>query len=273
MALYFYRCIIFSILILSLLRGGESLAQWQPASCIIKHANLIYKGDEPPAPIKLTPIIRTVDGVSAELTLLSPGESEVLDVVFDLPKKTHQQTAQQDEELHQIAKYLTIASTSIETAEILQKLKLHQKQFPELPISIRKLGPPVMQEKTNTYCAYAGPNCWNAALTWFFPKTTPEYTSPEVMESNLQVRFHVISTNDSIRYGDLIAIRQSIFGSDYLLHTAIYLGNGLVWHKGGAHPEYPYVFSTLKNMFRDYENKINRGGVYHETYRLNQHLN
>jgi|GEM_PF-6298445 len=263
--LCFRRSIIFAIIFstfLSVLSDSESFAQTKLGPCAINQANLIYKGDEPPAPIELIPIIRTIHGVSAEMTILEPGHSEILDVVFNLPKNTAS-----GQELNQIAKYL---AGNFSAVEIFQKLKQHQNQHPESPISLKEIGPPVMREKTNTYCNYSGPNCWNATLLWFFPQTATRYTSPAEMESTLNSEFHLISRDDQIRYGDVITIRQSIFGNDLILHTAVYLGNGLVWHKGGARAKYPYVFSTLKNMFRDYEALMIRGGVYHETYRLNQ---
>lgn len=230
-------------------------SQAEQLNCPDRYALLIFQQDSS-SPLKMTPLLRTEAGFSIDLSENTSGNSEIFDVLLEIPSA------------HLIDSLVQTLAVNLDPNEIIKKIKDHLAKNPLKPISLKEVGPAVMRERTNSSAIDHGPNCWNAALSWYFPKTVQEYTPPETMESALKTRFKKLTPEAPLNYGDLIAFRRSHFGSDYLLHTAVYLGGGLVWHKGSSSKNQPYVFSTLRNLLQNYKDTLSQGGVYQEVYRL-----
>lgn len=255
--LWIQRGVFWPLIFIYFLMNGVSQAE--TPSCAERYALLNYQQDAA-APLKLTPLLRTEAGFLIDLSEYAPGDSQIFDVLLEIP--THFA-------FDHLVKTLAISQ---DPNEITKTLKTHLAQNPGKPISLKEVGPAVMREKTNSSSVEDGPNCWNATLAWYFPNTPQEYTKPEEIETLLQTRFQKLPPKAQLKYGDLIALRRTHYGSDYILHTAVYLGGGIAWHKASSSKKEPYVFSTLKNILQNYEQTLSQGGVYHTIYRLHQPL-
>lgn len=202
--------------------------------------------------VLLTPIYK-----KTEPNLPTPESSDITDVLLQVPTSP--------KAIQQLAQSLAITP---ELQNKIGEIESLLSQNAGHSLSLKEVSPTIVREKTNTSTGTSGPNCWNATLGWFFSNTPIQYTTPEAMESILNSRFRLLQFGEPPAYGDMIALRQSFHGQIYLLHTAIYLGNHLLWHKSGSSGSSPYVFSTLENMLHDYALNLSRGGFYHELYRI-----
>jgi hypothetical protein len=83
------------------------------------------------------------------------------------------------------------------------------------------------QKKVDTQNNYSGPNCWNTTIKWFNNKRPLQYTSPEIIERWLRT-----STVFTTKLGFETIIVY--YDEDHnIIHTAIHIGAGLVFHKRG----------------------------------------
>lgn len=82
-----------------------------------------------------------------------------------------------------------------------------------------------------------GPNCWNATIFWFEPNHPIEYVPPEVMVKWIDT----FTKEDELklcRPGDILAMSNKEEG---LLHTAVWVAPGVLFHKRGIANEWTFV--------------------------------
>lgn len=83
----------------------------------------------------------------------------------------------------------------------------------------------------------AGPNCWNATILFFKPSEEIRYVSPEEMIDWI----HANTSDDEYklcRPGDIFAMSNEDSG---LLHTAVWVAPGILFHKRGIANEWEFV--------------------------------
>lgn len=82
-----------------------------------------------------------------------------------------------------------------------------------------------------------GPNCWNATILFFNPEAEVGYTSPEQMVEWLNNN----TTEDQYKFcavGSILALYNE---ADELIHTAVYVSPGILWHKRGIGGHWEFV--------------------------------
>lgn len=89
-----------------------------------------------------------------------------------------------------------------------------------------------------------GPNCWNATIKYFHNNHPVEFTSQEVMimwlmNNTYEDQYKLQAT------GSILALY-----THELIHTAVYVCPGILWHKRGCSG--PYEFITEKELRRIY---------------------
>ncbi len=100
----------------------------------------------------------------------------------------------------------------------------------------------------------SGPNCWNATQIFHDESVEQRYTDESEMLMWLQENTTEISEDD-IQFGDILVMHgHPIFG-DELVHTAVYLGNGLYFHKGGFDKNKPYEIVCRSGIGYSYAEK------------------
>lgn len=90
-----------------------------------------------------------------------------------------------------------------------------------------------------------GPNCWNATILYFDPNATVKYVPPQEMNEWLQAN----TTPDQFKFqatGSILAL----YTEDVLIHTAVYVAPGILWHKRGCGG--PWEFVTEKQLRQIY---------------------
>ena len=104
--------------------------------------------------------------------------------------------------------------------------------------------PPVVAQLTGK--EDHGPNCWNATILFFNRERKPEYTCDREMSEWLDRNTRVDEFN-LCRVGTIL-----VMGSDEynLLHTAVFIAPGLLWHKRGCGG--PWEIVTEKQIFKIY---------------------
>lgn len=94
-----------------------------------------------------------------------------------------------------------------------------------------------------------GPNCWNATLLALRFSKNVEYTECRYMEHWLANRTVGISRLYKRKIGDILVIRAL---DKELLHTAVYVGDGLYWHKAGYNGKVGYERASLSRILNMY---------------------
>jgi hypothetical protein len=100
-----------------------------------------------------------------------------------------------------------------------------------------------------------GPNCWNATMV-FHQGTEVRHVKADEMEEWLLENTTVKGYMEEVKPepGDILIMRGTFdpdFQSD-LVHTAVYLGHGMVFHKAGCVRE-PEV-CTVEECLEEYDN-------------------
>lgn len=88
----------------------------------------------------------------------------------------------------------------------------------------------------------SGPNCWNATILFFKPSEEIRYVSPQEMVD--WINEHTYEDEMKLcRPGHIIALSNEEQG---LLHTAVWVAPGILFHKRGIANE--WEFTTEKKM-------------------------
>lgn len=107
------------------------------------------------------------------------------------------------------------------------------KKAPPIEFSIVGLPTNVIQ-LTNTKSS--GPNCWNATMLFFEPNQSIRYVPPEEMVDWLEHN----TRQDPYKMcavGSIIALYED----DALIHTAVFVAPGILWHKRGVRGHWEYI--------------------------------
>lgn len=147
-------------------------------------------------------------------------------------------------------------------AKVLKQLKKLTKKTAQA-ISLKDIAPDMVQVLTNKTAECDGPNCWNATLNWYAPKIGVRYIGRNKMERRLHAYFEPISELSDLRFGDTISIRHNTV----LVHTMIYLGSGIVWHKASAIAVTPWTFEMLEDALGYYQKSYPRGWLAVDFFR------
>jgi len=82
-----------------------------------------------------------------------------------------------------------------------------------------------------------GPNCWNATILFFKPEEQARYVSPEEMDYWLN--YHTVA--DEYKFCAVGSILALYNAADELIHTAVYVSPGVLWHKRGIGGHWEFV--------------------------------
>lgn len=91
-----------------------------------------------------------------------------------------------------------------------------------------------------------GPNCWNATILFFDKQSKRKYISDWEMEEWLYKNTN-IDEYRLCRKGTILVMSSAEYD---LLHTAVFIGPGILWHKRGC--EGPWEIVTEKQIFKIY---------------------
>jgi hypothetical protein len=87
-------------------------------------------------------------------------------------------------------------------------------------------------------------NCWAGTLMYFNELKTPRWIEQREMIQWMEANTKRVTRK---RKNDIIALFDG--GNEGLLHTAVYLGDGKVWHKKGANVA---EITTIEKMLKVY---------------------
>lgn len=87
-----------------------------------------------------------------------------------------------------------------------------------------------------------GPNCWNATILYFNPKEKVRFISPEEMIEWLNNNT-VQDEMKLCRPGTILALYNDDCEHtvDGLIHTAVYVAPGVLWHKRGMGGRWEFI--------------------------------
>ena len=129
-------------------------------------------------------------------------------------------------------------------------------QSDQLADNAIELMPQFVQSVVGTYAIEDGPNCWNTALNFHNPEIGIHHTTMGEMIGVLSEHYYPVDLrhNNHLQLGDIISLwRPDIETPRELLHSAVYLGNGITFQKHSWEKNSPYVFSTLESAFDLYD--------------------
>ena len=107
-----------------------------------------------------------------------------------------------------------------------------------------------------TYSQVDGPNCWNTTLNFNDPSIGIKNTTMFEMIKELDESYYQIDLRNDIplQMGDIISLwRPDVSQPKELLHSTLYLGNGITFNKHSWEKNSPYVFSTIEAAFDLYD--------------------
>lgn len=91
-------------------------------------------------------------------------------------------------------------------------------------------------------------NCWGTTLYILGETDYLDWVYSEDMIDFLESKTNNIS-NEDLQIGDILAL----YSEDYLIHTAVYLGKGLYFHKMGASNSEFTQLENILNTYPEYE--------------------
>ena len=122
----------------------------------------------------------------------------------------------------------------------------------EKTVDISGLPPVILQLNDTTEY---GPNCWNATIKYFDPNEPTQFVSCGDMalwlDRNTEEDIYKLQATGSI---------LALYDENSLIHTAVYVSPGILWHKRGCSG--PYEFITEKQLRLVYPEAI------HYDYRI-----
>ena len=110
---------------------------------------------------------------------------------------------------------------------LLPKSLLYTYPMPQNP----QLGPPVIK------------NCSWTAFNFFRDPPDPRFSDPNYVVERLKTDYRPLQTDP--RFGDVMVLLSP---DDELLHTAVYVADGIVYTKNGDNPVHPWMLSTLADL-------------------------
>jgi hypothetical protein len=172
----------------------------------------------------------------------SSSETRLTDVMLTLDP---------NDDLEKMAKILSQGKPH---QHILATLETHAKNGEPLPL--RTVLPQFPKKMTNTHSKCDGPNCFNAVLNWYDPKTGLKLTKDYELVAALSdpTRFKKIQPGEELRLGDIMVIstRIKFANRKNIQHAAVYLDDDLVWHKASSRSQDPWTFESLESAISSY---------------------
>ncbi len=129
------------------------------------------------------------------------------------------------------------------------KEKIHKSfagQTCPCTIRLQEFLPDIARDLTNSFPTSESckANCFNAVMKWHAPETPlegPLFTSfRKYLSSNSAIE---LADSDIKILGDIIVVGQG--------HAAIYVGNGVLWHKPGFGSDLPWTFHNLDSYLKE----------------------
>jgi hypothetical protein len=90
-------------------------------------------------------------------------------------------------------------------------------------------------------------NCSWTALNFFRDSPDPRFSDPKIVQEVLKSDYYSVQADP--RYGDVIVLLSP---AGYLLHTAIYIADDIVFTKNGDDLLQPWVFSPLSDLIDEF---------------------
>lgn len=151
-------------------------------------------------------------------------------------------------DINALASYWGKAFWTTDVKAILESIK-------ELPkggrLDILELLPPLPTSLLYTYPLPENPmngtpvirNCSWAAFNFFRDPPDPKFSDANYVVEKLKSEYYPIESDP--HFGDVMIL---LTPNDELLHTAVYLADGIVYTKNGDNPLHPWMFSTITDL-------------------------
>lgn len=106
-------------------------------------------------------------------------------------------------------------------------------------------------------------NCWNATMLFHGAVQKVRYVEEGEAEQWLANKTRLVRPNfkgecRGLRFGDILSIWSNSYLGDYLEHTAVYIGQGKWFQKGGYRVDLPWEIVDFDTILAD----PNGGGTY-----------
>lgn len=124
----------------------------------------------------------------------------------------------------------------------------------EIVVNLVDFFPAFAKENLGRMPSKAGPNCFHATLSFFsIPVENRQVEATEFLKV-LEKSAVPIEDESELRFGDIVLFYnpQRANASDSLDHSAILLGEGLIFHKRDNTQYSPYVIEDLKEVMGTY---------------------
>ena len=114
---------------------------------------------------------------------------------------------------------------------------------------VTSLFPSFISSRFNTLVNFSGPNCYNTSLlaSGGLPADDIRYISLEEFDQILSLRYEEVSA-DEAKFGDIVVYDAKMSRE----HVALYLGQGMIFHKKGVMKGYGYRITGIDTAY-DYE--------------------
>ena len=100
-------------------------------------------------------------------------------------------------------------------------------------------------QKVNSMKSSYQTNCWGSTQFALNHTKVASWSERSDMENFLSLHSTPVNMHE-IKTGDILVMRD-LFGT--LLHTALYMGNGLFWHKPGSNCARNEKFSEIRSLY------------------------
>ncbi len=137
----------------------------------------------------------------------------------------------------------------------------------KLNFSLVDLMPPVVQRLLGKYSIYCGPNCLNAAISFYQDNNFKlTYLDGKDLQEELKNYQALDLIKQAVQPGDLIIIKDR---NSNIVHAAVYVFDNIVFTKNGASKFSPYLFQKMDTLLSVYPIK-NKEQV--QFYRFKQEI-
>lgn len=116
-------------------------------------------------------------------------------------------------------------------------------------VKLEKLLPEFVQDHIHSFALCEGPNCFNAALSASTGQHSVKYVSDQELLQSFKKDFIEVQDFKDLKPGDVISLQQR---SGTPIHTAVYVGDDIVFTKNGYSQSSPYQFEKLETMIKSY---------------------
>ncbi len=151
-----------------------------------------------------------------------------------------------------------------EAQRIQQIIERRLMNEPDEPIPISLLMPSAAKELHNKRAPCIGPNCHNATLHFLGVENALNVTTESTLKTFVETSCDRLPEGSELKYGDIMIYRAKLTSDmlsagfkaedgDDIFHSAIYVDDNIVRHKGSKLQEDGYYLETLANTFKSYD--------------------